>query len=110
MPAENPEMTAADVIEIVRLFRQNNIDVCVDGGWGVDALLGRQTRTHADLDIAMPHSDAAKIRAVLEAREHRIEPRARLRDQYRARCRARRAHRAHNPAPGFLDIEVGCAL
>ncbi|NYF17846.1 lincosamide nucleotidyltransferase A/C/D/E [Microbacterium sp. AK009] len=26
----------------------------VDGGWGVDALLGGQTREHGDLDLAVP--------------------------------------------------------
>jgi lincosamide nucleotidyltransferase A/C/D/E len=50
MQEDEPEMTAQDAIEIVQLFEQNAIEVYVDGGWGVDALLGKQTRTHADLD------------------------------------------------------------
>lgn len=29
------------------------IDVWVQGGWGVDALVGRQTREHDDLDVAL---------------------------------------------------------
>ena len=37
----------------------------VDGGWGVDALLGRQTRKHDDLDIAIPHKDVPKLRRIL---------------------------------------------
>src|SRR4051812_46761814 len=45
-------MTAADVVELVRVLRVHNVDVVLDGGWGVDALLERQTRPHADLDIA----------------------------------------------------------
>ena len=36
-----PEMTAQDVIDIIHLFEENHVDVCLDGGWGVDALLGR---------------------------------------------------------------------
>lgn len=28
-----------------------SIPICIDGGWGVDALLGEQTRSHSDLDI-----------------------------------------------------------
>ncbi|MHB1450128.1 MAG: nucleotidyltransferase domain-containing protein [Bellilinea sp.] len=60
-----PEMTAKDVIEIVQLFSQHHIDICIDGGWGVDALLGAQTRPHADLDIAMPHKDVALARRLL---------------------------------------------
>jgi hypothetical protein len=34
-------MTAADVVRIVHLFGQTLIEIHIDGGWGVDALLGR---------------------------------------------------------------------
>jgi len=40
---DDPEMTASDVIEIVQLLNRNHIDVRLDGGWGVDALLGEQS-------------------------------------------------------------------
>lgn len=63
-----PEMKLHDVIEIVLLFDQHHIEFYVDGGWGVDALLGKQTRPHADLDIAIQHKDSPKVRALLEAR------------------------------------------
>lgn len=76
----NPEMTASDVVEIVQLFNQNHIDVCIDGGWGVDALLGDQTRSHSDLDIAIQHSDVAKVRGLLEVRGYRDVPRNDTRD------------------------------
>jgi lincosamide nucleotidyltransferase A/C/D/E len=75
MRKDDPEMTAKDVFEFVQLLDENHIDVYVDGGWGVDALLGEQTRTHADLDIAIQHKDAAKIRTLLEARGYREVPR-----------------------------------
>jgi lincosamide nucleotidyltransferase A/C/D/E len=29
-------------------------DAWVDGGWGVEALVGQQTRAHSDLDIVVP--------------------------------------------------------
>ncbi len=75
MPKDQPEMTAHDVVELVRLFDQHNIDVIIDGGWAVDALLGRQTRTHDDLDVAVMHQDVPQIRALLEARGYRDVPR-----------------------------------
>jgi len=75
MPKEDPEMTANDVAEIIQLFEQNHIDFYVDGGWGVDALLGEQTRPHSDLDIAVQHKDVAQIRALLEARGYKDVPR-----------------------------------
>jgi lincosamide nucleotidyltransferase A/C/D/E len=71
----NLEMTENDVLEIVDLFEMEGIDLCLDGGWGVDALLGEQTRPHADLDIAIEHCDAARVRALLDARGYRDVPR-----------------------------------
>lgn len=58
-------MTGEDAIEIIQLLNLNDITVIVDGGWGVDALLGRQTRAHEDLDIAIYHKDVPKMREVL---------------------------------------------
>lgn len=68
MTKDNPEMTAQDVIEFILLLAENQIEVTIDGGWGVDALLGEQTRLHEDLDIAIAHKDASRLRALLEAR------------------------------------------
>ena len=73
--APMPEITATDVMDIVRLLSESHMDVCIDGGWGVDALLGEQTRTHADLDIALPHSDVGRIRDLLAARGYAEVPR-----------------------------------
>jgi lincosamide nucleotidyltransferase A/C/D/E len=75
-----PEMTAEDVLELVTLFEQNQIEVILDGGWGVDALLGEQTRSHEDLDIAMPHKYVPLARALLEARGYTDVPRTDTRD------------------------------
>ena len=75
MDRDVSEMTAEDVIEFVQLLNKNRIHVILDGGWGVDALLETQTRKHEDLDIAVEHKDASKIRALLEARNYRDVPR-----------------------------------
>ncbi len=53
---------------MVKLLDQNGIEVIIDGGWGVDALLGEQTRLHADLDVAVLHKDVPGIRALLAAK------------------------------------------
>lgn len=58
-------MTGKDAIEIIHLLNRYDITVIVDGGWGVDALLGRQTREHEDLDIAILHKDVPMLREVL---------------------------------------------
>jgi len=57
-------MEACDALEILSLFERANIDVWVEGGWGVDALLGSQMRDHGDLDLIVdaPRSELAKAR------------------------------------------------
>ena len=74
MSKSTPEMTAEDVIGIIQLLNQNQIEVIIDGGWGVDALLGKQTRTHADLDVAVNHKDVPKIREIMEMRGYQEIP------------------------------------
>lgn len=69
------EMTMQDVIEFIDLCAQNSIEIIIDGGWGVDALLGRQTRKHEDLDIALPHVYVPKLCQLLEARGYKDIPR-----------------------------------
>jgi|GEM_PF-391866 len=76
----NPEMTAGDVAGFVRLLDEHGIPVCIDGGWGVDALLGGQTRPHSDLDIAVEHKDVPRLRALLEAGGYTDVPRDDTRD------------------------------
>jgi lincosamide nucleotidyltransferase A/C/D/E len=39
--------------------------VWLDGGWGVDALLGRQTRPHGDLDLVIARDDLAAAQLTL---------------------------------------------
>ncbi len=42
------EMTSADLIDLLRWLKEASIEVWLDGGWGVDALLDTQTREHKD--------------------------------------------------------------
>lgn len=71
MTKATPEMTANDVLAFVQLLNKNQIEVYIDGGWGVDALLGQQTRPHTDLDIAIQHKDVPKLRALLAAQGYK---------------------------------------
>jgi lincosamide nucleotidyltransferase A/C/D/E len=61
-------MVAEDVVELIRFLQEHRLEVCVDGGWAVDALLGHQTRAHQDLDIAIPHKQVPKLRELLAAK------------------------------------------
>lgn len=56
----SPEMTADEVVEVVGWLESGGVTYQVNGGWGVDGLVGRQTRRHQDLDLFVDaeHEDA----------------------------------------------------
>ncbi len=56
-----------DVIELLGRLRDAGALVWVDGGWGVDALLGDQSRPHSDLDLVIARSSLEVARVVLLA-------------------------------------------
>ncbi len=58
--AENV-LAVTDVLDAAGLWRT------IDGGWGVDALEGHQTRDHEDLDIVVKLSEVDAVLAALEA-------------------------------------------
>ena len=60
-------MTAVDVLQILERLREAGIGVWLDGGWGVDALVGEQTRPHDDLDVVISLGDAPAAIAALAA-------------------------------------------
>ena len=61
-------MTPPALLDLLRVLDQAAISVWLDGGWGVDALLGMQTRPHKDVDIVVRVSDTPKIHQVLARR------------------------------------------
>lgn len=65
--AQAPHFSAADVHHVLDLLAAAGIDAWVDGGWAVDALLGAQTRPHADLDLAISRADFDAALRVLGA-------------------------------------------
>jgi lincosamide nucleotidyltransferase A/C/D/E len=60
-------MDAQTLLAIVDLLETDGIDVWLDGGWGVDALLGHETREHDDLDVVVELDDGRRAIALLEA-------------------------------------------
>ena len=61
-------MTTDKVHWFLDLFDELGIKVWIDGGWGVDALLGECTRNHQDLDIIISWEDSAILTEALLAR------------------------------------------
>jgi lincosamide nucleotidyltransferase A/C/D/E len=58
-------MTEDDVTLILDRLGGAGIDVWLDGGWAVDALLEDQTRAHEDLDLIVQVSDVPAMRVTL---------------------------------------------
>ena len=57
-------MHAADVVEVIDALELAGVDAWIHGGWGIDVLLGEQTRAHDDLDVIIRADDIeAAIRA-----------------------------------------------
>jgi len=63
-------LSARDAVALCRLLEQHRIRFWVMGGWGVDALLHRETRPHKDLDILMVLGDLPLLWKLLD--EHRF--------------------------------------
>jgi lincosamide nucleotidyltransferase A/C/D/E len=63
-----PEMSSPALAALLELFEAAGIPVWLDGGWGVDALLGTQTRAHKDVDLILPVEDVPRLRELLAAR------------------------------------------
>ncbi|WP_193383816.1 MULTISPECIES: nucleotidyltransferase domain-containing protein [Streptomyces] len=59
-------MTADDVLSILAVLRNTDADVWIGGGWGIDALLGDQTRPHRDLDLMHREDQEPAVLAALE--------------------------------------------
>ena len=58
-------MTAERVLELLAVLRSSGVKATLDGGWGVDALLRRQTRPHEDLDLVVALGDVPRIQEAL---------------------------------------------
>jgi len=71
---KNESMNSSAVVELLRLLDDAHIEVWLDGGWGVDALLGGEARPHKDVDIIARLSDTEKLRDILHGKGFVIRP------------------------------------
>jgi lincosamide nucleotidyltransferase A/C/D/E len=59
-------LSAHDAVALCRLLEQHSIRFWVMGGWGVDALLHRETRPHNDLDMLVVLGDLPMLWKLLD--------------------------------------------
>lgn len=58
------DVSAAEVLAILDACRDAGVECWLAGGWGVDALLGQQTRRHSDLDLCVDVVAGGEARAI----------------------------------------------
>lgn len=47
----NPPISSERVIEVMHALEREGVATVLIGGWGIDALAGRQLRAHGDVDV-----------------------------------------------------------
>lgn len=75
-PKEECAVHAQDVIDLYRDLENAGVYIWIDGGWAIDAVLGRETRAHSDLDIAIEDRAVSALRRHLAQRGFQEAPRA----------------------------------
>ena len=59
-------MSAEQAHAVYELLDRSGVGCWVMGGWGVDALLGRVTREHKDLDLLVPITNLPRYADIVE--------------------------------------------
>lgn len=63
----------ADLFDLLDILEAADVAYWVAGGWGVDVLVGRQTRQHRDVDLALDATSETATVDALEAFGYRVE-------------------------------------
>ena len=66
-------MESRDVLLVVSALSRARVRHWIAGGWGVDALLGRQTRAHRDLDLAIDADAETAVFGALQNLGYAVE-------------------------------------
>ena len=83
----------SDLFQVLDLLDNMKIQYWLDGGWGVDALYGKQTRTHRDIDIDFDAQYHDELLTLLQKKGYLIET-----DCYPNRIEL------HSEKLGYIDI------
>ncbi len=58
-------MSAREAVAILERLDERGIAVWLEGGWGVDALVGRETRAHDDVDVIVSIDEVDRLQEAL---------------------------------------------
>jgi len=108
------QVTAEDIVELYSGLLARGVQVWVDGGWGIDALLGRQTRSHKDFDAIVGFEDLPALTRFLSGRGFALKeiwPENRWASYFEPLALIGREHPAVEATTAFvLDDESGREL
>ena len=65
-------MDPSDVVDVVAALDDDAVPCWIDGGRGVDCLLGEQTRPHGDLDLVVPRRHLDRVGRLLAGRGYAV--------------------------------------
>jgi len=65
-------MESTEVLRALDALAAVGVDAGITGGWGIDALLGRQTREHGDLDLGVDIAFVERAIAALAPLGYRL--------------------------------------
>ncbi len=66
-------MQLAEVFRVLDALTEAGVAAWLEGGWGVDALIGHQTRAHRDVDVDIDVMQATVALAALRALGYEVE-------------------------------------
>lgn len=66
-------MTDVQALAVLDELQSAEMVLWVDGGWGIDALIGRQTRPHDDLDLVVAADQIETVYGMLVAAGFAVE-------------------------------------
>jgi lincosamide nucleotidyltransferase A/C/D/E len=66
-------ISAEDIVDLYDRLAARGVQLWLIGGWGIDALLGEQTRPHKDLDVLLLLDDVVRTRALLAHDGYRLK-------------------------------------
>lgn len=72
MEARPAATSAVEVLAVLEWLKARGATYQVNGGWGVDALVGRQTPPHRDLDVFVDQRVVAELQQWLRSRGYEV--------------------------------------
>lgn len=70
---DRAETSLEELLGVVQLLRGIRCPFWLEGGWGVDAMVGRQTRPHRDIDVDIDAALEDEVLSALADRGYAVE-------------------------------------